>query len=120
MDREVLEGWLAAGLSLEQMGERAKRHPSTISYWLTRYGLRANGARRHAPRGAMDEAELRRLVDAGHSIREIAARLDRSPTTIRHWLTKLGLQTRDARSREATRVAKAAGRRTIDRGHPVA
>jgi 5-methylcytosine-specific restriction endonuclease McrA len=94
MDRAVLEGWLAKGLSLEQMGERAGRHPSTVSYWLRKHGLTAVGAEVHTPRGALDREELRALVDAGLSVRRIAQTLDRGTASVRHWLLTYGLETR--------------------------
>ena len=59
MDRGSLELLLARGLSLEQIAERFRRHPSTVSYWLNRYGLEANGAEKHAAKGAVDEDRLR-------------------------------------------------------------
>jgi transposase-like protein len=92
MDRKVLEGWIAEGLSLEQMGERAGRHPSTLSYWLRKHELRAVGAEEHRARGSLGREELQALVDAGRSIRQIARALDRSPTTVRHWLRRHGIE----------------------------
>ncbi|MDQ5807349.1 MAG: helix-turn-helix domain-containing protein [Actinomycetota bacterium] len=32
MDREVLQTWLEKGLSIEAIGGRVGRHPSTVSY----------------------------------------------------------------------------------------
>lgn len=43
MDKGWLEECLAAGMSLDAIGERAGKHPSTVSYWLKKYGL--NGSR---------------------------------------------------------------------------
>jgi transposase len=97
MDKDVLEAWLAEGLSLEEMGQRAGRHPSTVSYWLRRHGLRAGGAARHTPRGAIGRDELERLVDEGRSIRDIARTLERSPTTVRHWLARYDIPPARAR-----------------------
>jgi transposase len=39
MDRESLRLLLAQGLSVEKIAERFDRHPTTISYWMRRYGL---------------------------------------------------------------------------------
>ncbi len=107
MHRVVLEGWIAEGLSLEQMGARAGRHPSTVSYWLHKHGLGAVHAAAHAPRGPLDEADLRALVDAGLSVRAMAHEVDRSPATVRHWLRVHGLATRLTEIRR--RVAQAGG-----------
>ena len=46
----MLEGLLSAGLSLESIGERVGRHPSTVAYWLDHHGLEAVNRERHAPR----------------------------------------------------------------------
>ncbi len=39
MEKEFLESCLAEGLSLEAIGERVGRHPSTVSYWLKKHGI---------------------------------------------------------------------------------
>jgi hypothetical protein len=46
---------------------------------------------------------LERLVAAGRSVREIAAALDRSPATVRHWLTAHRLETKQANRLKAYR-----------------
>ena len=51
MDRDQLEAWLDAGLSLNEIGALTNRHPSTVGYWVQKYGLTANGKARYAPRG---------------------------------------------------------------------
>jgi hypothetical protein len=94
MDVQILESWLAEGLTLEQMGERASKHPSTIGYWLKKYGLAATNHERFAPKGGIEREALAALVEEGLSVREIAARLDRSISTVRHWLHRHSLQTR--------------------------
>ena len=55
MDKRFLEECLAQGLSLDQIGERAGKHPSTISFHLKKFGLIANGTQRHSPRGELGE-----------------------------------------------------------------
>jgi transposase len=92
MDRTQLEAWIAEGLSLEQIGERAGRHPSTVSYWLGKHGLRAVGADAHAARGPLERETLQALVGEGRSIRQIARALERSPATVRHWLRRYGIE----------------------------
>jgi transposase len=96
MDRSLLAEYLRNGLSLEAIGRRMDRDPSTVRYWLTKYGLEPVNSRKYAARGALERAELEALVAAGRSIREIAAEVDRSPATIRHWLRRYELSTDQA------------------------
>lgn len=97
LSRESLEAMLAEGHSLEEIGRRVARHPSTVSYWLKKHGLEAPRRAKHAARGPIDESSLRALVDRGMSVRVIADSLGRSPTSIRHWLDRHGLKTARAR-----------------------
>lgn len=109
MDKALLEGFVAQGMSLDAIGERVGRHPSTVSYWLKKHRLTAAGAARHAPKGGIDQKVLKALVDEGLTLREIAEKLDRSPTTVRHWLAKFGLQTvrrKQSLVRNAHKVAR--------------
>jgi transposase len=92
MEREFLKAVLEEGVSLEEIGRRVGRHPSTVAYWLRKHGLEAIHAR-HRPRGGVAESTLVALVGEGLSVREIAARLDRSPTNVRYWLARYGLAT---------------------------
>ena len=51
-------------------------------------------------RGAISRDRLEELIAADLSVRQIAAEVDRSPTTVRHWLERYGLRTsEDARHR---------------------
>jgi transposase len=112
MDCIVLEQLLGDGHSLAEIGRRLGRHESTISYWVDQHGLRANGHERHVARGGLAKERLEALVDAGMSTSEIAAAVDRSKTSVRHWLRKHGLKTQrsaGARPREATIAARAQG-----------
>jgi hypothetical protein len=52
-----------------------------------------------APRGAPDRAELERLVEAGATLHEIAAALDRSIATVRYWLDRWQIPRADRRRR---------------------
>ncbi len=108
MDRDVLEAWLAEGLSLEEIGRRVERHPSTVSYWLKKHGLAAVGRTTYARRGGIEREVLAALIEQRLSGREIAARLDVSLGTVRHWLTRHGLKT--ARSGRAPRGRRVDGR----------
>jgi transposase len=91
------KGWLsirlAEGKSYEAIAREVGRHPSTVSYWARRHGLGSAHAPRHAARGAVDRETLAALVDAGLSTRAIADHVQRSQSTVRHWLRAYGLRT---------------------------
>src|SRR5450432_3689229 len=93
MDRDALELLLAQGVSVEQIGRRFGRHPSTVSYWMRKHGLEAPNRAKHVGRGGLDRGELETAVQAGLSIAEIARRFGRSKGTVRHWLRRYGLKT---------------------------
>jgi hypothetical protein len=99
MDRDQLKAWLDAGLSLPQIGALTNRDPSTVGYWVKKYGLTANGKERYAPRGGLTREQLEPLVERGATIDEIAAELDRNSSTIRYWLKKHGLKPNGRRGR---------------------
>jgi hypothetical protein len=54
----------------------------------------------------MSRQQLLDLIDEGHSIRAIATRLGRSPTSVRYWLLKYGLTTRNAPRRSSVVIAQ--------------
>jgi 5-methylcytosine-specific restriction endonuclease McrA len=107
MTKEFLEGCLADGLSLDQIGALTGRHPSTVSYHLKRHGLKPVGHDHHSPNGKVEPDKLRELVEAGASIHGVAEELGVSYTTVRHWVKKLGLETdrmiRLRKTRQATK-----------------
>jgi transposase len=65
MERRFLEECLAQGMSLEAIGEEVGKHPSTVGYWLKKYGLRAAGSRKRAMRKPLCQGELKSLVESG-------------------------------------------------------
>jgi len=93
VEKSFLEDCLAQNLSLDAIGELGGKHSSTVSYWLKKHGLEASGAERHAPKGAIDRKMLEALVSEGLTLGQIAVRLGRSATTVRHWLGRYGLKT---------------------------
>jgi transposase len=115
MDRDALEQMLGEGLSLAEIGRRVGRHESTVAYWLRRHGLTAAGQERHAPKGRLTREELATLVNAGLSIAQIASRLSRSKGSIRHWLGRYGLKTKNARRREPCEAVLAARQAGLSR-----
>jgi transposase-like protein len=92
MERKFLEQCLEKGMSLEAIGREVGKHPSTVGYWLKKHGLSAHNADRHAPKGELDREELETLVNAGLTLREIAERLERSGSAVRHWMNRYGLR----------------------------
>ena len=115
MDKEVLQRLLDERLSLEEIGRRVGRHPSTVGYWVRRHGLSASNAERHASRGGMPRDVLEELVRAGGTLRSIAEELDVSVATVRHWLKRFGLETEATMRRRASRSARRNGHRKLER-----
>jgi transposase len=107
MQKELLEECLAEGMSLEAIGKRVGKHESTVSYWLKKHGLAAGQAEKHGAKGAPSKEEMERLLAAGLSLREIAGRMDRSQSTIRHWMRMYGFETdRSTRLRESKNACR--------------
>jgi transposase len=116
MDRPSLEQLLAQGLSLAEIGRRFGLHEATVSYWVKKHGLAAAHRQRHIARGGLARDALEALVEKGMSVAEIAATVDRSKGTVRHWLREYGLKTHPQRGlvgAGSTRAAKAAGKATV-------
>lgn len=96
MEREILKRYLAAGLSLERIGELERKHPSTIGYWVKKHDLRNPRSAKHAGRGGLARAQLERFVEDGLTLRQIAVLTERSLATVRYWMRRYGLETRYA------------------------
>jgi transposase-like protein len=109
MEREWLAARLEAGASYAVIAREVGCSPSKVSYWAGKHGLCSRHATHHAPRGAPDAEALATLVANGASVREIAAALGRSPTTIRYWLHRFGIESPTARRRNEGALAVAAG-----------
>jgi transposase len=113
MDRDSLTTLLARGVSVEKIAQRFGKHPSTVSYWMAKYGLEAPNRDKHAAKGGIAREQLERFTASGMTIAEIAAEVDLSKTTVRHWLGRYGLKTHNKvgpRIGEEAKVAKEAGR----------
>lgn len=106
MDKDLLERCLADGMSLPEIGRLVKRDPSTVGYWVKRFGLVANGASRYAPKGPLDEERLKALVERGLTVNQIAAELLVSTNRVRYWIKRYDLQ-RPAARPDADRIAAA-------------
>lgn len=110
MERDQLKAWLEEGLSLPQIGALVGRDPSTVGYWVQKYGLVANGNAKYSPRGGLTLEQLEPLVNEGATLKEIAEYLNRSISTVRYWLSRYGLRTNGhRRHRPAFRLADEAG-----------
>jgi transposase len=116
MDKSSLEVLLAQGLSMEEIARRFGKNPSTVAYWVEKHGLEVPNREKYAARGRIDRDRLGALVEAGMTIAEIAAAVDRSTATVRYWLGQYGLKTHNGRGRrpaELARDAKEAGLLTV-------
>jgi transposase len=114
MTKEELEGYLADGLSLEQIGKRVGKHASTVSYHLAKHGLLPLGHPRHTPNQKVNSDELREMMGGGTTIREAAKRFGVGYSTIRYWLKRLGIETAHAsRLREARDAVEAGKTRVV-------
>jgi len=112
--RPLLEEHLSEGLSLAAIGERLGRNPSTISYHLNKHGLAPVNGAKYASRGGIERDLLATLVEDGKSVREIAAEVDRSPSTVRYWLQRHGLEVAGhGAKREAALAARDRGETTV-------
>ncbi|HEY5428481.1 MAG TPA: helix-turn-helix domain-containing protein [Solirubrobacteraceae bacterium] len=109
MDRDSLVSLLAQGLSVERIGKRFGKHPSTVSYWMKKYALVAPNREKHAAKGGIERARLEELVDAGNTVAGIADELDLSAATVRLWLRRHGLQTVASRRGALVREARDGG-----------
>src|SRR5688500_401458 len=112
MQREALARWLGEGLSLEQIGRRVGKHPSTVSYWIEKYGLTPANRARHAARGGIPRERLEQLIGRHLTIRELATATSRSTATVRYWLRRYDLRTTRERRLRAKRGTPARGRFT--------
>jgi transposase len=108
VEREWLTSRLEAGRSIESIAREVGRSPSTVAYWVNKYGLTSAHAAKHTAKGGIDRKALEPLVAAGMSGREIASRLGVSQATVRHWLLKHGLETQRATRRRLTGALAAA------------
>jgi transposase len=112
MDKHSLQLLLAQGMSVERIAVRFGKDPSTISYWLEKYGLRSPYAAKHAAKGALERQQLEECVQSGMTIAEIAEAVGRSKGTVRYWLKRFRLRTKNGRGTRqpgATAAGKAAG-----------
>lgn len=104
MDESSLQVLLGRGVSVEEIGRRFGRDPSTVAYWMRKYGLETPRREKHAAKGGIPRERLEALVAEGRSIAEIAEAVKLSKATVRYWLRKYGLRTAgDRRSRHAAR-----------------
>lgn len=108
MDKQSLESLLDQGVSIERIATRFGKDPSTISYWMKKYGLVSPYKEKHAAKGGLEKEQLEALVQAGMTIAEIADRVSLSKATVRHWLRRYALRTQNGRGRRPHELAKAA------------
>lgn len=109
LDPARLAERLARGDSYASIAAELSCSASTVARWAREHGLRSAHSERAAARGGIDEDALRRLVAEHRSVREIARELERSPTTVRHWLARYGMESSMARRRDEGALARAVG-----------
>lgn len=112
VDRGMLERMLSDGMSLERIGKAVGKDHSTVGYWLKKHGLKAVNGERFAPKGGIEAATLRELVERPQTLSQMAAELGVSPGTVRYWLGRHGLETESTRLR-ALRAAGALPARAV-------
>lgn len=117
MEKELLETYLAEGLTLREIGEQTNKHLTTVGYWVKRHGLKAVHADRCAPKRSRIERErLEQLIGDGASLRDLAEVLGLSVSSVRRWLDRYGLETNHVGwRRQQTRHAREAGLKRITR-----
>ncbi len=116
MNKESLELLLSQGLSVEKIAKRFGKDPSTISYWMAKYGLQAVHREKHSAKGGIEQQRLEAMVEAGMTIADIATEVGLSKGTVRYWLRAYGLRTKNVPRNvgaAAARVARAAGELTV-------
>ncbi len=113
MDRDSLKMLLEQGLSLEKIGRRFGRDPSTIAYWVKKHGLQAVHRDKHLGKGGIAKRDLERLIARGFAVARIAAELGRSESSVLYWLRKYDLRTHASERRHAAKEAKRQGRATV-------
>jgi transposase-like protein len=102
VEQDVLSHRLEQGWSLERIAAEVGVHPATVGRWVAELGLEPARRTRHLARGGLDREMLAGLVEQDPTVSQIATAVDRSATTVRHWLRFHGLQTtRAARRRRA-------------------
>jgi hypothetical protein len=105
MDENSLRLLLAQDVSVEEIGRRFRKDPSTVAYWMKKFGLEAPNRERYAAKGGIEHAALVAMVADGMSIAEIAAAVQRGKSSVRYWLGRYGLRTHgDRRAVEAAQA----------------
>jgi transposase len=97
MEEAWLRSQLDSGRSIESVAREVGRSPSTVAYWVNKYGLASQHAPRHAARGGIERAVLEDLVERGLTVRGIATSLGVSYATVQHWLKRFEMKTERAR-----------------------
>lgn len=104
---------MATGRSLASIAREQRCDATTVGYWAEKCGLRSSRAQ-HAARGALSREALAELVIRDLTVREIALHVDRSPTTVRHWLRFHGLATTRAARRRKSGTAPVSTERVVE------
>jgi transposase len=84
-------------MSLQAIATQVNRHPTTVAFWLRKFGLEAVHHERFAPKGGLSRTALEDLLREGLTLQQIAERLDRSVSTICYWMRRHDLKTERAK-----------------------
>jgi DNA-binding transcriptional ArsR family regulator len=106
MSKEFLERCLAEGMSLDKIGALTGKDPSTVGYHLKKHGLKPVGHDVHSPNGKVDPGRLRRMIEGGASVHGAAEEIGVAYSTVRHWVRRLGLETRHMARLKESREAR--------------
>jgi len=106
-DREKLEElYVEEGLSGIEIAEKFGCDKQTIYNWLDKFNIDV-GSQTDVPQGKKykNKKRLKKMYQGkGMSIREIAEKFGSSYTTVRRWLNKFNIETRDQDSGNGVRV----------------
>jgi transposase len=116
MERERLELLMEERLNVEELAARLRTEESVVIFWLRVYDLEIPDPAKHAAKGGIERERLTALVEEGLSIAQIAGQVGLSKTTVRYWMKRYGLRSRNVQApwiADEKRKAKAAGAKVV-------
>jgi transposase-like protein len=113
VDKDSLSEQLGQRRSIEAIAREVGRDPSTVAYWANKHGLVSTHGSRHRARGGVERDALEAMLVAGLTVRDMAASLGLSYTTVRYWLARHGLRMARGRRLAETAAARREGFATV-------
>jgi Homeodomain-like domain len=117
VERESLELLLDERLSVAELAACLQTEEAVVIFWLRVHDLEIPDPAKHAAKGGIERERLTAMVEEGLSIAQIARTVGLSKTTVRSWMKRYGLRSRNVRPAlvaEEKRHAKAAGLTVIN------